>query len=109
MLLSRMSVQVGVGTIEYNPLIDCRYSVDQLKKEYDKAYYAISLHSAENLPEIKAERESMSHSLQYLMSDNIKKESEIQQLNAKLEKIERIQSDMQKITQALKDRGELDN
>jgi integrase len=86
-----------------------RYSVDQLKKEYDKAYYAISLHSAENLPEIKAERESMSHSLQYLMSDNIKKESEIQQLNAKLEKIERIQSDMQKITQALKDRGELDN
>ncbi|OQA51909.1 MAG: hypothetical protein BWY45_03271 [Euryarchaeota archaeon ADurb.Bin294] len=51
----------------------------------------------------------MSHSLQYLMSDNIKKESEIQQLNAKLEKIERIQSDMQKITQALKERGELDN
>lgn len=46
MLLSRMSGPAGVGTIEYNPLIDCRYSVDQLKKEYDKAYYAISLHSA---------------------------------------------------------------
>ena len=57
-----------------------RYSVDQLKKEYDKAYYAISLHSAENLPEIKAEREAMQNTQQYIMSELAKKSAEIERL-----------------------------
>lgn len=102
-------VDLLVGHTGYLEPVYYKKTREEVGKLYHKAYYAISLYASENIPEIKAERESMSHSLQYLMSDNIKKESEIQQLNAKLEKIERIQSDMQKITQALKDRGELDN
>jgi len=102
-------VDLLVGHTGYLEPVYYKKTREEVGKLYHKAYYAISLYASENILEIKAERESMSHSLQYLMSDNIKKESEIQQLNAKLEKIERIQSDMQKITQALKERGELDN
>ena len=63
-----------------------RYSKAQIAAEYNKAYYAISLYSSENVPVIKAELESTKDTLQHLAAQNIKMQLETEKTNKELEK-----------------------
>ena len=72
-----------------------RYSKAQIAAEYNKAYYAISLHSSENVPEIKAELESAKTGQQYLLSQMVNNASEMDSLKKQMkdmqDRMERMQ------------------
>jgi len=83
-------------------------------EEYRKLYYAISLYSPENLPELKTRLETAENSSKYLMGQMVHNASEMERMKAEIAKLKDENERQYKLTEEivesmLKDMGLLDD
>lgn len=64
-----------------------RYSVEQLKAEYDKASYLVSLYGSENLPAIKADLQSQREVVQSVVNENIMLKRRLDDIQAVIDEL----------------------
>jgi len=72
-----------------------QYDKQQIADEYHKSYYAISLYSPENLPELKNKLENAENSSKYLIGQMVNNASEMDTLKKQVkdmqDRMERMQ------------------
>ena len=74
-------VEKLIGHAGYMGGIYDQWNVEQLKSEYDKYSYLVSIFASENVPVIKAELVNQQENIRSLVSENIKMRTELEDLS----------------------------